>query len=418
MYYKRKLNILACILITGAGQGFLYNTLKVYIIPICDSLGLLRSQVTSYSTVIMLTTVFFAPIFANLYYKYNIKKLMMACTLICTLSTVGFSYATQNWHFYVFALIFGMGFNGINLTVGANIINQWFDRRKGIATGISFAGSGFFASGMIVVLTDIIIKYDWRVAYRFSAICSFILLSIAILFFLKTDPTKEDLINEDNEFENTVTTSNIETGITKKEALKTPMFYFLLIGTYLLGVAVQSANINMIVAFNDAGHDIIAVTKASSISLIVLGFAKILIGRFTDKLGMVLSVVIFSLATALSYICFIFPSYDMSLLVVPYLTGLGAGGYQISVSLLTRTIFGNKDFAKIFALMNIAQLLGTASGGIIPSLFYDFLKSYSMCWYILLISSFVAISFYLIALKISKNQHKKFNESGGVSNDN
>ena len=406
MYFKRKLNILACFLITGAGQGFLYNTLKVYIIPVCESLGLLRSEVTSYSTIIMLTAVFCAPIFANLYRLINLKLLMTICTFICTLSTLGFSYSSTSWHFYLFSIIFGIGFNGINLTVGANIINEWFDKRKGIATGISFAGSGFFASAMIMLLADIIIKYDWRVAYRFNAICSFILLMIAIHVFLKINPTKEDLLNKDNEFDLNQEANKNLSGLTKNEALKTPMFYLLVIGTYLLGIAVQSGNINMIVAFNDAGHDVMLVTKASSITLIVLGFSKILIGRFIDKIGMLLSVILFAVSTAISYICFIFPDYHISLILVPYLIGFGAGGYQISVSLLARTIFGNKDFAKIFALLNIAQLLGTASGGVVPSLFYDLSGTYELCWYILFVASLVAVFLYLLALKLNSNRVK------------
>lgn len=400
---KRISNIIACTLITGGGQGFLYNTLNIYIKPVSDSLGILRTEFSLYSTIIMLMTVSMAPVFAGFYQRKNLKIIMFISTLLCTIGCFGFSISNEAWHFYVFALLFGLGFNGVNLTVAANIINQWFDKRKGFATGISFAGSGFFAAAMVAVLGEVMERYGWRWSYRVAGISGFILLMIAIFVFLQTNPTQEEILGKDEEFDLGKTGKTIITGLTKEEAVKTPMFYALLLGGYLLGTAVQGGNINMTASFADAGHDFELVTKAASVTLLVLGFAKIFIGRFNDFCGMLPSLMIFASATGLSYVFLLMPTSQISLFVTPVLIGIGAGGFQVTLSLFVRDIFGNRDFARIFAIFNMFQLLGTATGAVLPSVIYDQTGSYTIMWQALMAMTVVAVSLYYSAYRMSKN---------------
>ncbi|ONI40435.1 hypothetical protein AN639_04570 [Candidatus Epulonipiscium fishelsonii] len=399
---KRVSNIVACTLITGGGQGFLNNTLNIYIQPVSESLGILRSEFSVYSTIIMLTTVSMAPIYARLYGRKNLKSIMILSMILCVLATFGFSISTQAWHFYVFAIMFGLGFNGVNLTVAANIITQWFDKRKGLATGIAFAGSGFFASAMVAVLGEVIEQYGWRVSYRVAGISGTIVLLIAILVFLKTNPTQDDLIGNDNEFEVGKTSETLIKGYAYKDAIKTPMFYSLLIGGFLLSTAVQCGIINMTPAFVDAGHQYDLVTKAASVTLLVLGFAKIFIGRFNDFCGMVPSLIIFASCTGSSFIFLLFPTTQFSLFVTAVLIGIGAGGFQVTLGLFVRDIFGNRDFAKIFAIFNMFQLMGTATGAIVPSVVYDTTGSYIIMWQLLIGLTILSVALYYNAYKISK----------------
>ena len=58
------------------------------------------------------------------------------------------------------------------------IIAEWFDKKRGIATGITMAGSGVGSFVFPPLVGMLISKYDWRFA---MSICACIILQCAVL---------------------------------------------------------------------------------------------------------------------------------------------------------------------------------------------------------------------------------------------
>jgi len=72
------------------------------------------------------------------------------------------------------------------------------------------------------------------------------------------------------------------------------------------------------------------------------------------------------------------------------LTGLGAGGWLPTMSMLTSTNFGLAAYGTIFGVLNIAQSIGVAVGPLVAGYMYDSMGNYY--WAFILLLAFYAIS--------------------------
>ena len=82
---------------------------------------------------------------------------------------------------------------GVLTLVSRNMMMQWFDQRRGFATGFSnvFISLGFSASP--VVLDSLINRYDWRGAWIVLAVIIGVCFPIVVLLFFRNNPEASGL---------------------------------------------------------------------------------------------------------------------------------------------------------------------------------------------------------------------------------
>ncbi|CAO3694646.1 unnamed protein product [Rhizopus microsporus] len=119
------------------------------------------------------------PINQILIERMGYKYMLATGTVCCTAALILASFAQEVWHvFLTQGVLFGLGASFVSLTcIGAP--QQWFSKRRGLAVGISFCGSG--VGGLVVANISMaaIKSIGYRWALRIDGIVVFILLSIA-----------------------------------------------------------------------------------------------------------------------------------------------------------------------------------------------------------------------------------------------
>ncbi|KAI8334728.1 major facilitator superfamily domain-containing protein [Chlamydoabsidia padenii] len=115
--------------------------------------------------------------------KMGYKYMLATGTILCTAALILASFATQVWHVFLT--------QGVLLGFGSSFIwfpciggpQQWFSERRGLAVGISMAGSG--VGGLVIAnICQAIIdtpSMGYRWALRVDGIICFVLLSLATL---------------------------------------------------------------------------------------------------------------------------------------------------------------------------------------------------------------------------------------------
>ncbi|TFY61513.1 hypothetical protein EVJ58_g4474 [Rhodofomes roseus] len=100
---------------------------------------------------------------------------------VATLSLLLASFVSQIWLLIMLqGVIFGVsgGFLYYPIIV---LLPQWFVRRRGLATGFIFAGSGFGGFAFPFLLQALLERYGFRWTLRIWAIATFVIVGIAIL---------------------------------------------------------------------------------------------------------------------------------------------------------------------------------------------------------------------------------------------
>ena len=130
----------------------------------------------------------------RLLHRYSPKKFMLCGAMVSGASTVLLSLANSLWFLYIFSLIAGMAGAFSNAIAMFTLLSRWFNRKWGIAIGITMAGGGI---GSIVIqpLVGIIAQnYGWQATYLFAGLLILAVNVPLILFVLKDSPKSMGLV--------------------------------------------------------------------------------------------------------------------------------------------------------------------------------------------------------------------------------
>lgn len=385
---ERKAIILAGVLISGGGQGVIINTLSIFIKPVTEAMGFARGGFTLYSSIVSLVAVLTLPLYGEVYRKKWFPKFMVLSAVIFAAIPLGYSFCTNLLSFYLLSVILGLVFHGTSITAVANVLNRWFGRNKGVATGICFAGSGAFAAIMLRIGNSIIRDYGWNWGYRFISVCSFFLLATGALIVWWLESHDRVPGPEDPEFQVEIS-GHSDVELTRSEALRTVSFWGLLLATAIVSFVAQAGGSSIAAYLSDIGYSVEFQGSLASASMLALAFGKILVGKLLDRAGLRLGFAVTTLAMLLYAVSLL----TMTQAVSPYLYvicySVAASGSTVLASCSTATCFGRKEYSRIYVLVSIALNLGVAAGNWVPGAIFDSARSYMPAWVLLLVLAVV-----------------------------
>jgi len=170
-----------------------------------------------------------------------------------------------------YGLLVGLGIAFV-YTPSIACVQPWFNKRRGLASGIASAGVGAGTLVLPVVVSYLLIEVNWREALQMMS-AGVLLIGLTAGFLLKRAPNLSG------------NTSGPLPGLTLSATLKTPSFKWLYMGT-LLGAPVMFVPFAHIsAAARDAG-----VPDAQAVGLVGLIGIGSLVGRFAigwlaDRMG-------------------------------------------------------------------------------------------------------------------------------------
>ena len=151
----------------------------------------------------------------------------------------------------------------------------------------------------------------------------------------------------------------VKSGMDYAEAIKTPVFYALIIFAFLM-IAVSTLNLFLPAYVTSLGFSVEQSASAASVIMSGVTIGKVALGYINDKnaaAGVITSVGlgIFGL------IFLIMGKTQIGLITVGgFLFGWAYAGVTVETALLVRTVFGTKDYSQIFSNISIALALGGA----------------------------------------------------------
>jgi MFS family permease len=120
------------------------------------------------------TALFIAPLATWLICRYGTRFVLNVGVLFETLSFIGSSFATQQWHIFLSqGVCFGIGM-GCLFVGTAGVTSQWFLRRRSLANGVVAAGSGIGGLTYSLAVGSMIPNIGLPWTFRVLAIVSFV----------------------------------------------------------------------------------------------------------------------------------------------------------------------------------------------------------------------------------------------------
>ena len=145
---------------------------------------------------------------------------------------------------------------GVLTLVSRNMMMQWFDQRRGFATGFSnvFISLGF--SGAPVVLDALIERYDWRGAWLALAITVGLFFPVVVLLFFRNTPEASGL-RPDGDYRMSDRQRRYHLPVvkdfTRSEAVRSYAFWVFALMLAMQGLYVTGFTFHVVSIFEQAG---------------------------------------------------------------------------------------------------------------------------------------------------------------------
>ncbi len=366
------------------------------------------------STIGSVVGIFTAPFLGRWLQGGHFKAMTVISLCFMCAKFFGLALATELWQVYILGFIAGLATTVLMTMTIPNLIGNWFteDQRGrflGIAT--AFTGIGTFVWAPTFAL--IINAMGYRAAYAICATMIFVFCAPWIFFVFKFKPEEKGLQPYGYDPSKPRATNNIELqrGTSARRALKTPAFWLVGGSLFILTLCMGFSSYQNYIAteaLTPLGFDkpTVAVIAATMISTIAVAnmLSKLVFGFLLDKCGQRISILIFCIILICAFLVYIFMHNSIiPLYIAAFLLGTHNCLVSVGLPLTVRSIFGNRDYAKIFSYI----CMGTALMGAIGNNIIGWIGTYSgsyfnCCWYGLGVAIVVTILAMFAVSQIGK----------------
>ncbi|MEI6551136.1 MAG: MCT family MFS transporter [Betaproteobacteria bacterium] len=282
-----------------------------------------------------------------------------------------------------YGLLVGLGIAFV-YTPSIASVQPWFNKRRGLASGIASSGVGAGTLILPVVVSYLLTEINWREALQMMSL-GVLLIGLTAGFLLKRAPNLSG------------NTSGQLPGLTLSAALKTPSFKWLYMGT-LLGAPVMFVPFAHIsAAARDAG-----VPDAQAVGLVGLIGIGSLVGRFAigwlaDRMGRIKTLMLMQGLMGLSYLVWAGAQDPWVFAVFALWFGLSYGSIVSLLPAICMDLFGGRAVSAIIGTLYTGAALGNLLGPVLAGQVFDMTQSYTLViWITLGISALATYSCWRI----------------------
>ena len=259
---------------------------SVFTEPLLQVLQLSRDQLSLAYMAGTISSAFLLPWAGQLYDRWGVRPVASLAALLLGLVLAYLSQVdrvvrwldpTPNAILVIVSLFLGflslrfLG-QGVLTLVSRNMMMQWFDQRRGFATGFSnvFIALGF--SSAPAVLDLLIRQYNWRGAWLLMGGVVGLLFPIIVLAFFRNTPEASGLRPDgNNRSGNQKARFTIFKDFTRREAVRSYAFWLFTLMLAMQGLYVTGFTFHVISIFEQAGLDkVTAITVFQPVAVLAV----------------------------------------------------------------------------------------------------------------------------------------------------
>lgn len=405
--------VFACMLLAAASTGLLSYFGALFVTPVSLALQIPRATLAVYSTIFTVVSMAVMPFAGSLFKKVPLKMLLLVGCALAAGAQFCFSVSNTVYGFYAGAVLGGVGnclFGSVPIAI---LTSNWFVEKKGLATGLAFAGTGLVTSTLSPVISNVIASLGWRVAYRLigCAILGFTLLAVLLI---RPQPSDMGLTALGAQESETGESSVALTGFTRKQLFRLPAFWVFTLAIFLIGAATMGTQQQLVSYWTDAGNTAETAARLYSLMMLVAIFAKIILGSVYDKTGVRLASSFSCLVAAAALLGLTVFKTGAAAAIPAILFGVATSIQVLVATYVTNALFGTREYASTYGLMTTVLYLGVAVGGLFSARVFDTTGSYQPAW---LVFAGVFVVVMLAIAAADRLSRKAFRDVLGVERD-
>jgi len=359
-------------------SGLAFYTFGVFIVPLEETFGWSRGDLSIASSFLIIGTAITAPIIGTIIDKYGARRVGLWSTFALSL---GYFALTQIQGsvitFYIGWLLIALIGGGTTPVVWTRAINIWFDKGRGLALGLTLGGSGLSGIFGPLFVTLLIGVYGWQGGYIGVGLL-ILLVALPVIYLMFNDQASE----KETHIKQGAPKPEDLNGLTLQESIRSVPFWIIAGGFFLISGVVAGLIINVVPMLIDSGLTAVDAASIAGTLGIAVVIGRVGIGYLLDHFRAPLVARILIAITAAGCLLLTIEGASIWVAIISVMSmGLAAAAEVDLVAYLSSRYFGMKSYGKIYGWQISAFYLGAAFGPIAVGLAYDAFNSYVQVLY-------------------------------------
>jgi len=315
--------------------------------------------------------------------RYGPKAVVLLMGIFTGLSLVLTSQVNALWQiFMTYSLLLAMG-TGPLYVVPMSAVSRWFDKKRGLALGLSSLGIGLGTVIMAPFATYLITNFDWHTAYLIIGLIAWLIV-IPLSRLLKKDPReigalpdgvkscRQEVKSKENSIQ--LIDSSLWLVFRKRS------FWILVSTWFLFASSVFLVFTHLVPHVTDIGFS--AGEAAAVLSLIGMGSipGRLVMGIASDRIGRKSAIIICTLLQSGAMVWLLWARDLWMFYLFALIFGFAHSGLGPSMAAIIGDTFGLGKIGAIFGLLEVGFGIGAAIGPAIGGLIFDVTGSYSIAF--------------------------------------
>ncbi|WP_049923114.1 MFS transporter [Halopiger djelfimassiliensis] len=352
----------------------------VFLEPIQRELGLSRSGVSFVFSLQTVVIYLAAAILGVLADRLGVRRLLAAGSVVLAVGGLWTSRAeTYGSLLLGYGVCTAVGLGAIYVVSYATV-PRWFQRRRGLATGVATAGLGVGMVALAPAASALVTALGWRLAILLLVLAAAVAVAVTTPLFA-ADPASSDRAAPDSEFPEGVPDREPRAWAMYRQEVASVVWSgpFLLVfsgwvfvyGTLYAVLVHVIPHASSIGLGEGTGATVIAIIGATT------AVARIGIGGLADRFGRIRTFVACSIAMSVSTLCLPLAESAAALYAFALVFGIAYGGNGALLSPLTVDLFGPANPNAIFGLVSLSFAISGLLAPWAAGLTYDLAGTYT-----------------------------------------
>lgn len=327
-----------------------FYTVGVFVSSFEAEFGWTRSELALAGFMGTLTTVTCAPLVGSLIDRYGVHRPAAVGFAGVAGMFAAFSMLQGSLALYFAVVIAGAGIGLASTPLSfTRVVNEQFDAARGLALGITLAGTGLTATLGPSLTAAFVQEYGWRAGFR--ALAWIVVVGAPLVLLLLSRRRSR------SDSQRTAKAALPTDRLTLREAIKKPLFCLLLAAFTALSIGVCGYVLHLIPMLTDAGIDITtAASIQGSLGLAVIA-GRVAVGALVDRF----------FAPRVAACVISFTALGMIMLAVAgptvaapaaFAIGFALGAEVDLIGYLTARYFGMASYGRLYGLLYGTFVLG------------------------------------------------------------
>lgn len=374
---------------TAFWMGIL-TSFSVFFVALLDEFHWSRGGAAGVQSMALLTYTIMAPVVGSLIDRFGPKRTILpGIILLC----VGLTLCSQIHSLLTFYIFYGVvvaaGFAFISIVAYSTILSHWFERKRGVASGIAVSGMGLGASILIPLCQYMINRWGWRFSYLlFGGMVLCVLFPLSWLF-LKHKPEELGLCVDGPTAQKVKKRKQVhildkewaDTAWTIRKATGRPRFWALLLFCFLHMTGLYVLLVHTVRFLVDIGFSRMTAAYIFSLAGAISIPSRIFWGWFSDKIGREKTVTAGTVFLAAAGCLLLMLSYSRHHVGYAYMFAVAFGiGWGVTAPMFMAAaadLFQGRRFGSIYGVVEGVIGTGGAFGAWLAGAIYDKTGGYS-----------------------------------------